>query len=139
MVIWVQVREILKMLCFQHEFNWNRKFYHWLGKGSLKKTFYLWNFPQGGGDPAILHNFWKLKNGFFKIVKTTSHYLKLPPYFWAKNMKITSQKSKVTPLFFNENFKNNESKMFFPQKQGGGSGPCGKFHKKNCVFFLNLP
>ena len=52
-------------------------------------------------------------------------------------MKITTQKLKVTPLIFNENFENNESKMVFPQKQGGGapgSGPSGKFHKKNGFF-----
>ena len=46
-------------------------------------------------------------------------------------MKITTQKLKVTPLFFNENFENNESKMFFPKKQGGGW--------KIPFFFLNLP
>ena len=54
-------------------------------------------------------------------------------------MKITTQKLKVTPLIFNENFENNESKMVFPQKQGGGGGPTpwGKFHKK--YVFLTLP
>ena len=33
-----------------------------------------------------------------------------------------SQKLKVAPLFYKENYKNNESKMVFPQSKGGGSG-----------------
>ena len=53
-------------------------------------------------------------------------------------MKITTQKLKVTPLIFKENLENNESKMVFPQKQGGGSGPCGKFHKKMFFFKPSL-
>ena len=53
-------------------------------------------------------------------------------------MKITSQKLKVTPLIIYENYKNNESKMVFPQKQGGGVRPLWKIPQKKC-FFLNLP
>ena len=64
---------------------------------------------------------------------------KLPPYFWAKIMKITTQKLKVTPLIFNKNFENNESKMVFPQKQGGGVRSLWKIPQNKMVFFLKLP
>ena len=50
-------------------------------------------------------------------------------------MKIVTQKLKVTPLIFNENFKNNESKMVFPQKQGGVR-PLWKIPQKKMGFFI---
>ena len=62
----------------------------------------------------------------------------LPPYFWAKIMKITIQKLKVTPLILNENFENNESKMVFPQKQGGGLALVENSTKKMLFIFWNL-
>ena len=48
-------------------------------------------------------------------------------------MKITTKKLKVTPLIFNKNYENNESKIVFSTKAGGGSSPFGNFHKK--MFF----
>ena len=51
-------------------------------------------------------------------------------------MKITTQKLKVTPLIFYENYKNNESKMVFPQKQGGGVQPLWKIPQNKMVFFI---
>ena len=48
-------------------------------------------------------------------------------------MKIMTQKLKVASLIFIENFENNKSKMVFPQKQGGGSGPLENSTKK-CFF-----
>ena len=50
-------------------------------------------------------------------------------------MKITTQKLEVTPLIFNENFKN-ESKMVFPQKQGGGGPTLGENSTKKMFFFI---
>ena len=53
-------------------------------------------------------------------------------------MKITTQKEKVTPLIFNENYKNNESKMGFPQKQGGGDPALVENSTKNVFFKPSL-
>ena len=60
---------------------------------------------------------------------------KVPPYFWAKIMKIKTQKLKVTPLIFNDIFENNESKKIFSTKPGGVR-PLWKI-PQNKMFFFN--
>ena len=113
-------------------------FYSWTNKRALreglKQTFFPWIFPQGGSDHFPQLSVVKQCVFFQNCQNNESlQVTKLPPYFWAKILKIMNQKIKVTPLIFDENYKSNKSKMVFPQKQGG-SGPCGKFH-----IFLTLP
>ena len=64
---------------------------------------------------------------------------KVTPLFFSKNYENNNSIIKSYPLIFNENFENNESKMVFPQEQGGrGPALVENSTKKLCFFNPSL-